>query len=197
MLGVLLADGCLWCKRTPTKRQVTAAMHGGAGERDFLQEKANEIRNWIPTKAQLASYSTGLRDSGKTTTVLRFRFTSDKLLPIYNLLYPRGDREITSPVLEILGGRAAAWLWAEGARDAGAQGWSLRRVGQTDDEARLVAGWLQVLTGAACTVIHSRTGEQKKPGLPRLLFPPDQAERVRETLASYAPASRQHLFLGV
>lgn len=196
MLGVLLADGCLWCKRTPTKKHVTAAMHGGIGERDFLQEKADEIRNWVPTRAQIAPYSTSIRDSGRATTVLRFRFTSDSLLPVYNLLYPRGDREITRPALEVLGGRAAAWLWAEGARNLGESGWMLRRVGQTEEEACLVAGWLQVLTGASSSVIYPRAGERQGKGLPRLLFALADAERVRATLATYAPASRRHLFLG-
>lgn len=170
-------------------------MHGGANERDFLQEKADEIRRWVPTRAQIAPYFTGPRESGNTTTVLRFRFTSDVLFPIYNLLYPRGDREITRPVLEVLGGRAAAWLWAEGARDLGDQGWILRRVGQAEDEARLVSGWLEILTGAASAVVYPRAGERKNKGLPRLLFAPEHAARVRNTLASYAPASRQHLFL--
>lgn len=194
VLGVLLADGCLVRNRAPTKDRITAAMHGGAGEHSFLQEKATEIRHWIPTAAQITPYQTPTRDSGRSTTVLRFRFTSDKLLPIYNLLYPSGEREITRPALEVLGGRAAAWLWAEGASRPDEKQYLLRRVGQTESEARLVAGWLELLTGASSTVVYPRADDRRGKGLPRLQFSLSDAQRLQGALASYAPISRAQLF---
>lgn len=194
VLGVLLADGCLVCSRAATKSRITAAMHGGASEQSFLEEKAAEVRRWVSTTARIAPYQTQPRDSGRSTTVLRFRFTSDKLLPIYNLLYPGGEREITGPVLEILGGRAAAWLWAEGARFASDGSCLLRRVGRMESEARLVSGWLQVLTGTTSTVVYPRAEERRGKGLPRLYFEVGQVKRLQEALGFYAPTSRAHLF---
>lgn len=197
LLGVLLADGNLARRRTPTHVRIVAAMHGGKEERDFLEEKADEVRRWVPTKAQVIPYSTPRRESGNSTAVLRFRFTSDILLPIYNLLYPNGEREITRPALEVLGGRAAAWLWAEGARPLEqGDGFLLRRVGRLEDEARLVSGWLEVLTGAESTVVFPRALQGGGRGLPQLWFQPLQVRRLREVLAPYAPVARAALFQG-
>jgi hypothetical protein len=195
LLGVLLADACLMRQRAPGQDRIFAAMHGGSKERDFLQEKAEEVRRFVPTKARVIPYRTPVRESGNSTEVLRFRFTSDALLPIYNLLYPSREREITGPALELLGGRAAAWLWAEGACLLGGDGAMLRRVGRWEGEAQLVRGWLQMLTGAESTVVHPRAGSGSGKGLPRLWFQPDQASRLRESLAPYAPASRWNLFV--
>ena len=189
VLGVLLADGCLVGNRAPTKDRITAAMRGGEGERAFLEEKAAEIRRWIPTTARLTPYQTQQRESGRSTTVLRFRFTSDKLLLIYNLLYPYGEREITQPALEILDARAAAWLWAEGARPFEGKGTLLRRVGQTEAEARFVSDWLSSLTQAESIVVYPRSK-----GSPRLHFEPDQVRRLQIALEPWAPASRARLF---
>lgn len=193
VLGVLLADGCLVRQKAPTRDYVIAAMHGSPQERDFLDEKADEIRNFVPTRARVTPYRTPRRESGRCTTVLRFRFTSGLLLPIYNLLYPHGEREISRAVLELLGGRAAAWLWAEGARllDDGSS--LLRRVGRWEDEARLVSGWLQLLTGVESQVVYP-SAEGNKNGMPRLFFDREATTRVRAELAPYAPAARRELF---
>ena len=87
-----------------------------------------EFRQFIPTKAQIVHYKTaprytdaqnkqGIVDDGpRHTTVLRFRVSTNKLRPIYNLLYPSGNRQITQNVLDLLGASAASWAWAEGAR---------------------------------------------------------------------------------
>jgi len=194
LLGVLLADACLMRQRAPSQDRIFAAMHGGSKERDFLEEKAEEVRRFVPTKARVIPYRTPMRESGNSTTVLRFRFTSNALLPIYNLLYPCREREITAPVLELLGGRAAAWLWAEGACLLGAEGATLRRVGRWEGEARLVCAWLKMLTGAESAVVYPRAGANRGKGLPRLWFKPEQTHRLQASLLSYAPASRLHLF---
>lgn len=195
LLGVLLADGCLMRQRTPSHVRVFAAMHGGATERDFLEEKVAEIRKFVPTKANISPYCTPKRESGNSTVVLRFRFTSSALLPIYNLLYPNREREITSTVLELLGGRAAAWLWAEGACPLDDGSTLLRRVGRWETEAHLVRSWLQTLTGAESSIVYPRAVEGGQRGLPRLWFQSEQAQQLQEALEPYAPISRRHLFL--
>lgn len=189
ILGLLLAGGYLTYCRGASKDYVRATLNAGLGHRDFLEEKVTEIRQFVPTKAEIKPYQTPIRDSGKRTTVLRFRFSSNALRPIYNLLYPYQEREITRAVLELLGGRAAAWLWAEGARLLSDGSAVLSHVGSLQEEAQLVRGWLQLLTGAESTV-------NKGPGSarPRLHFGADDTRRLQGALRPYAPASRHHLF---
>lgn len=186
LLGLFLASGHLVHCRTPVKSYVRGTFHAGTKDRDFLEEKLAEVRLFVPTRAQVSPYQTTARESGRRTTVLRFRFSSNALRPIYNLLYPNGEREITRPVLELLGGRAAAWLWAEGARSYG-NDTVLSHVGNLRDEARLISGWLELLTGAKSTVVDNWSR-------PRLLFDQGHSCQIRNALRDYAPASREPLF---
>ena len=188
LLGLFLADGRLEQVRAPVRPRISAIIEGGTGETDFLEEKVAELRRFLPTRAQIRQYQTSQRESGNRTTVLRFRVHGQKLRPIYNLLYPYGRRQITSPALELLGGRAAAWLWAEGAKPLESGGFMLRRVGYEEDEALLLSSWLRMLTGAEselCTLYQS----------PRLLYGADQAALLQTSLLPYAPLSRRQLFL--
>lgn len=186
LLGLFFADGCLISRKGPASTYVKASLYAGLHERDFLEEKVAEIRSFIPTDAAIVPYQTPERDSGNRTTVLRYRVSSTLLRPVYNLLYPYRRRRVTRAVLELLGGRAAAWLWAEGAKPA--QGATvLRRVGSTEAEARLISGWLTLLTGAESTLLLDRTK-------PRLHFLPQQAQLLRQAIRPYAPASRLPLF---
>ena len=188
LLGLLLADGRLERVRAPTRSRIRAVLEGGVGETLFLEEKAAEFCRFLPTRSQIRRYRTGERESGNRTTVLRFRVQSQRLRPIYNLLYPYGRRQITPPALELLGGRAAAWLWAEGAKPLESGGFMLRRVGQEDEEALLLSSWLRMLTSAEsdlCTLYQA----------PRLLFDDRQAALLQTSLLPYAPLSRRQLFL--
>jgi hypothetical protein len=189
LLGVFLGDGFLSQSRSAVKGHIKATFHGGADEREFLEEKASEIKLVIPTQAKISTYQMRPSRTGHQTTVLRFRFSSPLLDPVYNLFYPDGFREITHPLLDILGLRAAAWLWAEGYRK-GDKDHRLRRVGALRDEARLISGWLEFLTGAKSSV----TGQSSRI-LPQLSFSSKDAEIVKEALLPYAPISRKHLFL--
>lgn len=183
---MFFADGCLTCRRGPSSGYVKASLNAGAHERDFLEEKVAEIRSFIPTTAEIVPYQTAERDTGNRTTVLRYRVSSTKLRPVYNLLYPQRRRQVTRTLLELLGGRAAAWLWAENARP-GRGGMILKRVGSTTEEARLVSGWLAVLTGADSAVLEDHV-------IPRLLFSAEAAAVLREVLHPYAPRTRIRLF---
>lgn len=163
-----------------------ASLNAGIHERDFLEEKVAQIRAFIPTQAQIVPYQTPERASGKRTTVLRFRVASTKLRIIYNLLYPYRQRRVTRAAIELLDERAAAWLWAESAR-LGRGGWILRRVGASPAEARLVAEWLEGLTGAHPTLLGDRA-------TPRLWFDHHQAGLLTDAIRHQAPASRLQLF---
>jgi hypothetical protein len=194
LLGLFLADGHLHRIRTPTRVRIRAVIEGGEGETDFLEEKVAELRHYIPTAAVVRRYSTSQRASGNCTTVWRFRITSTALLSIYNLLYPRGSRQVTPPVLELLGGRAAAWLWAENAKPLPDGGFSLKRVGSSEAEVQLMAGWLRMLTGAKPEPPDLARGLHLRQK-PRLLFSQQQAACLQTALLPYAPLSRRALFL--
>jgi hypothetical protein len=194
LLGLFLADGHLHRMRTPTRYRIRAVLEGGGGEIDFLQEKANELRRYIPTNAAISPYNTSTRENGSSSVVHRLRVTSDALQPIYNLLYPRGERQITSPVLELLGGRAAAWHWAENARPLAAGGFTLKRVGTTEAEAGLIGAWLRTLTGAQGELLEEADTWRRRQK-PRLVFEGQQAAHLQTALLPYAPVSRRALFL--
>lgn len=207
LLGLLLADGSLVQYSTPAGGYVQLTLTGGFHDSAYLEEKVEEFRQFIPTKAQIVPYkSLGgvssrpnaqgvLVKEPKSTLVLRFRVSTNKLLPIYNLLYPQGERRITRQVIDMLGAAAAAWVWAEGARtptegDARFDGTTiLARVGTSDDEAMLIAGWIEMLTGASSTLIDDVRWKK-----PRLLFDPRQSAKAKKALLPYAPPSRIHRF---
>lgn len=187
LLGLLLADGSLVPYRSPGGGYVQLTLTAGVHESVFLEEKVAEFRHYIPTAAQIAPYQTAPRRNGKSTWVLRFRVSTNRLRPIYNLLYPGGERTITPLALELLGGSAAAWLWAEGVRPRRDGSAELARVGRSGGEAQHVAQWLSLLTGASSSLDERRVQ-------PRLQFSAAEAEKIRQQLAPYAPRSRRHLF---
>lgn len=201
LLGLLLVDGSLNQYRTPTGGYVQLTLTGGITESAFLEEKVAEFRQFIPTKAQIVPYKTaprytalpnkqGIVDDGpRHTTVLRFRVSTNKLRPVYNLLYPNGSRQITQNVLDLLGASAAAWAWAEGARLNQDGSVVLARVGTTDLEAELISDWLEVLTGAKSDDLFDEKLQK-----PRLIFSPEEAAKAANALRRYASPSRAHLF---
>ena len=202
LLGLLLVDGSLNQYRTPRGGYVQLTLTGGVTEAAFLGEKVAEFRQFIPTKAEITPYQTAARFSKKPnaqgvidrsqprhTTVLRFRVSTNKLRPVYNLLYPDGSREITEAVLEMLGGQAAAWAWAEGGRLNEDGSSELARCGTTVEEAVRISHWLRTLTGA-----ESELSENEVLTKPRLKFTSANTEKLQNNLRAYAPKSRKHLF---
>lgn len=206
LLGLLLVDGSLNQYHTPRGGYVQLTLTGGKTEAGFLAEKVEEFRQFIPTKASIVPYNTAPRYSTKrdkhgvvdalkprTTTVLRFRVSTNKLRPVYNLLYPDGTREITQDVLDMLGAGAAAWTWAEGGRNHKDGSAELARCGTTKVEAVRISKWLQLLTGAKST-IPPFGGDDDEFVKPRLAFDPRNAKKLRDALYPYAPITRKHVF---
>lgn len=187
LLSLLLADGSLVPYRSPGGGYIQLTLTAGASESAFLEDKVAEFRQFVPTQAQIVHYKTKPRSNGKSTSVLRFRVSSTKLRPVYNLLYPSGEREISQTALDMLGAKAAAWLWAEGARVYPEGYVDLARVGKSFEEALRICQWLGVLTGAEATLADTHIH-------PRLRFQQREASKIRKALRSYAPASRVHLF---
>lgn len=189
LLGLLLVDGSLVLYRSPSGGYIQLTITAGIRESAFLEDKVAEFRTFFPTTAQINTYKTPRRANGKQTQVLRFRCSTNKLRPVYNLLYPAGERQITQPVLDLLGAKAAAWCWAESADIGKRGGAKLTRVGNTLAEAMRLHAWLQVLTGAKGEVKLCRKR-------PQISYTPQEAVKVREALIQYAPPSRIHLFTG-
>ena len=206
LLGLLLVDGSLNQYRTPRGGYVQLTLTGGVTEAGFLAEKVDEFRQFIPTKAEIVPYRTAPRyskkrdkngvvnaDEPRHTVVLRFRVSTNKLRPVYNLLYPDGNREITQSVLDMLGAGAAAWTWAEGGRNNKDGSAELARCGTTQLEAERISRWLELLTGAKST-IPPFGGELDDFVKPRLAFDAENAKKLRQTLYPYAPITRRHVF---
>jgi hypothetical protein len=186
LLGMLLVDGSLKTYPTPSGGYVQLSLVAGLGAINYLEEKAELLRRVLPTRADITTIS-GRRAGGRSSTQLRLRVSTNRLRPIYNLLYPGGEREITRNALEMLGGKAAGWVWAEGVRWRSDGSAYLRRVGQTSYEACLIGGWLELLTGAT-----SRLSESAR--LPQLDLGPTDAAKAAQVLLPYAPQSRSHCF---
>lgn len=189
LLGLLLVDGSLVLYRSPSGGYIQLTITAGIRESAFLEDKVTEFRTFFPTEAQINMYKTPRRANGKQTQVLRFRCSTNKLRPVYNLLYPAGERQITQPVLDLLGAKAAAWCWAESADIGKRGGAKLTRVGNTLAEAMRLQAWLQILTGAKGEVKLCRKR-------PQISYTPEETRKVREALIQYAPPSRIHLFTG-
>lgn len=189
LLGLLLVDGSLVLYRTPSGGYIQLTITAGVKESAFLEDKVTEFKTFFPTEAQINPYKTPRRANGKQTQVLRFRCSTNKLRPVYNLLYPSGERQITQPVLDLLGAKAAAWCWAESAEIGKRGGAKLTRVGNTLTEAMRLHTWLQLLTGASGDVKLCRKR-------PQIAYSPEEAAKMRDALIQYAPPSRIHLFTG-
>lgn len=211
LLGLLLVDGSLNQYRTPRGGYVQLTLTGGVTEAGFLSEKVDEFRQFVPTKAEIVPYKTAARFSRRRdktglidndprhTTVLRFRVSTNKLRPVYNLLYPDGSRAITQSVLDMLGAPAAAWTWAEGGRNFNDGTAQLARCGTTEAEAERISRWLELLTGAKSTgpVLLGEGYGTTKGGCfvkPRLSFDAENAKKLRSALYPYAPITRKHVF---
>lgn len=186
LLGMLLVDGSFKTYPTPSGGYVQLSLVTGMAAADYLDAKAEVLRRYLPTRAEVMTISNRRGDS-KVSQQLRLRVSSNRLRPIYNLLYPGGEREITRNALDLLGAKAAAWVWAEGATQLLDGTTQLRRVGATSYEACLIGGWLEVLTGAS-----SQLAENTR--RPRLLLEPEQASKAAAVLAPYAPACRLERF---
>ena len=187
ILGLLIADGSLVAYSTPSGGYIQLTLVAGATESAFLEEKVKEFNQFIFTKAKIVPYKTKARSSGNSTPILRFRVSTNKLRPVYNLLYPIGERQITQTTLDLLGAKAAAWLWAEGAKVLKDGSSLLSRVGNTFEETLMIQSWLQMLVGAEGVIDENYVR-------PRIQFDIENTQKVQEALISYAPQSRLHLF---
>lgn len=189
LLSLLLTDGSLVSYRTPGGGYIQLTLTAGINQSAFLDDKVREFKEFLPSKAKITPYKSSPRANGKQTSVLRFRVSTNKLRPVYNLLYPGGERLINQTALDLLGASAAAWCWAQGAHVHPDMSSELSRVGKTYMEGARMQAWISMLTGAQPVL-----GEHRQH--PRLYFSAAETLKVQEALTQYAPPSRIHLFNG-
>jgi hypothetical protein len=185
--SVLLSSGSFAILRRPTTTYVEIVWSGSQAHAAYFQEKVSEIQKFFPTQARLVSTTNRTARGKKIYPGLRFKITSDRLRPLYNLFVPRGSKRISSACLELCGARAAAWLFCDRGHRA-PTGFCLRSAVATVEEAVLLGQWLQTILGVRCLV-------QVKGRRPLLLFDADNAAKAAEQLLDYAPLTRRHLFL--
>jgi hypothetical protein len=190
LLSLLLTDGSLVSYRTPGGGYIQLTLTAGINQSAFLDDKVREFKEFLPSKAKITPYKSSPRANGRQTSVLRFRVSTNKLRPVYNLLYPGGERLINQIALDLLGASAAAWCWAQGAHIRPDMSAELSRVGKTYMEGARMQAWISMLTGAQPVL-----GEHRQH--PRLYFTPSETLKVQTALIQYAPPSRIHLFKGV
>lgn len=187
LLGLLLVEGSMTEYSAPKRRYVQLTLTAGLKSSAYLEEKVEEIQYFLSSEANMLPYRHRRNKDGSVSTVIRYRMTTERLRPAYNMLYPGRERRITQPVLDILGGHAAGWTWAAGAKNEPSGSTKVLKVGRTEEEACLVSSWLEMLTGARSTVDFMRT-------TPHLEFTPGESLKARAALKPYAPRTRQHLF---
>ena len=190
LLSLLLTDGSLVSYRTPGGGYIQLTLTAGINQSAFLEDKVREFKEFLPSRAVITPYKSSPRANGRQTSVLRFRVSTNKLRPVYNLLYPGGERLINQTALDLLGASAAAWCWAQGAHIQPDMSAELSRVGRTYMEGARMQAWISMLTGAQPVL-----GEHRQH--PRLYFAPSETVKVQDALIQYAPPSRIHLFKGV
>jgi hypothetical protein len=185
--SVLLSSGSIALIRCPTTSYVQITWSGSQRQAAYFEEKVNEIRRFFPTKAGILTTPKRTRHGVKLYPGLRFKLSSDKLRPIYNLFVPRGHKRISSSCLELCGARAAAWLISDhGHRTP--NGLEIRSAAHHVEEYLLLAQWLQTLLGVVCKIAHRRDR-------PFLFIESNDAAKAAETLLDYAPATRRFLFV--
>lgn len=189
LLGTILTDGAIFDYRSPTGGFVQLTLTAGLDGIAFLEEKVAEIGYFFTTEARIIPYLTPARSNGARTPMFRFRLSTNRLRPLYNLLYPNRVRQITATALEMLGGHAAGWTWANGAIPCDEGQTILGKVGKSEQEARLISEWLEMLTGAPSKIYY-----EKNYSFPRLFFEADESKKIRDALYAYAPTTRRHLF---
>jgi len=171
--SVLVSSGSFYLLRRPTVSYIEIVWSGSQRQAAYFHEKVAEIQHFFPTAAQV---SPGTAQSPG----LRFKITSDRLRPLYNLFVPRGSRRISSACLELCGARAIAWLFSDHGRRT-PRGFELGSVARHAEEAVLLAQWIKTILGVDCRArLRGR----------RLALPLDStnAAKAAEQLRDYSPA---------
>ena len=185
--SVLVSSGSFHLLRRPTVSYVEIVWSGSQAQAAFFHEKVDEIKRFFPTSAQVTHTRSRSSADGVKRPGLRFKITSDRLRPLYNLFVPRGARRISSSCLELCGARAVAWLFSDHGRRT-PRGFELRGVARNAEEAVLLAQWMQTILGITC---RARLRSRRL----TLLLDPFSAAKAAEQLLDYSPATRRHLLL--
>lgn len=185
--SVLVSSGSLSLLRRPTASYVEIVWSGSQRQAAYFHEKVEEIKHFFPTNAQVIHACSRTKDGRRLPPALRFKVTSDRLRPLYNLFVPRGSKRISSACLELCGARGIAWLFSDHGRRT-PRGFELRGVARNAEEAVLLGQWMQTILGVSC---RARLRSRRL----ALLLDPANAAKAAEQLLDYCPDTRRHLFL--
>jgi hypothetical protein len=185
--SVLVSSGSFHLLRRPTASYIEIVWSGSQRQAAYFHEKVAEIQHFFPTTAQVSHTRPRTAAGSAQPPGLRFKVTSDRLRPLYNLFVPRGSRRISSACLELCGARAIAWLFSDHGRRT-PRGFELQSVARHAEEAVLLAQWIKTILGVDC---RARLRGRRL----ALLLDPDNAAKAAEQLLDYSPATRRHLFL--
>jgi hypothetical protein len=185
--SVLVSSGSFYVLRRPTASYIEIVWSGSQRQAAYFHEKVAEIQHFFPTSARVYQTRPRTISGVEQPAGLRFKITSDRLRPLYNLFVPRGKRRISSACLELCGARAIAWLFSDHGRRT-PRGFELHSIARNAEEAVLLAQWMKTILGIDCRA-------RLRGRLTALLLDPDNAAKAAEQLLDYSPLSRRHLFL--
>lgn len=183
LISLLLPSSSMSLYRSPSGGHVQITLSAGMQDAAYLEEKAGEFRKHWPTDAQLRIFRSGQQ----ARTGVRFRVSSRDFVPLYNLLYPRRRRSITSSALELCGGRALAWYWCDWLAPFEEGTCLLSHVGTTNEEAEMVAQWMYTILGVESTYRPN----PRPPHFPCLQIAADQVDKGARLLLDYCPTTRR------
>lgn len=185
--SVLVSSGSFHLLRRPTASYVEIVWSGSQAQAAYFHEKVDEIKQFFPTSARVTHTRCRSSAGQVERPGLRFKITSDRLRPLYNLFVPRGSKRISSACLELCGARGIAWLFSDHGRRT-PRGFELRGVARDTEEVVLLGQWMQTILGVSC---RARLRSRRL----TLLLDPANAAKAAEQLLDYCPATRRHLFL--
>ena len=182
LISLLLSSGSMALHRSPAGGYVRLTLTAGMQDAAYLQEKVDEVRQFLPGGGDIQTYRSG----PAAIPNLRFRVTAPDLRVAYNLLYPGHNRRITSTVLELCGARALAWYWSDWLKPEKGGNRLLGHVGRTDAEAVTVGHWMATILGVESELACST----QKPHRPCLRISAQQVSKGASLLLDYCPATR-------
>lgn len=177
-LGFCLGKGCICL----VSRSYSLQLAHPKAELEYINYQYRRICQFLPATSPPKLHvikSPGKPDAGQW----RLRVSSRYLETAYHLLYPNNRFQLSSCVLELLGGEAIATLWADRARVLMTKrsNYCLGRLGlsrMTFDEAELIRQWIFSLTGCESTLGHNPRSQDA----PMLYFSSLNTIKLIETL---------------
>jgi hypothetical protein len=196
VLTVSIGDGSLRYRRRKKSTTTRLVLCHCAAQRDYLVHKVDTfIRPHLKSNAGIRDYNASVAKGlpAKYPTA-RIEFENIRLTPAYNLLYPKGYKEISHPVLSLLGLPAIATLYMDDGCRSGSQA-SICMNSHSDDEIHMTMDWIQAMTGVESYLykypqIYSGYNLRGKD----IKFTADNTKRFLDAIREYAAPGMEYKF---